>query len=81
MRNLLVDQTEFETIKTKLKWISERMWSLESNFENSFLLTSSETLKNLGDYKQLLQAVLDVNNEKDARKRHQERYLQIMEQV
>lgn len=51
------------------------MWTLESNFENSFLLASGETLKKLADYKQLMEAVMDVNNEKDAKKRHLERYL------
>jgi hypothetical protein len=51
MKNLLVDASEFEVIKAKLKRIDERMWSLESNFENSFLLASSETLKRLVDYK------------------------------
>ena len=51
MRNLLVDTSEFEMVKAKLKRINERMWSLESNFENSFLIASSETLKKLVDYK------------------------------
>ena len=50
------------------------MWSLESNFENSFLIASSETLKKLVDYKQLMQAVLSVNTEKDMKKKYQERY-------
>ncbi len=59
---------EFEQIKEKLRHIDERMWSLESNFENSFLLASSETLKKLVDYKQLMDAVLSVNKEKDAKK-------------
>lgn len=74
MKNLLVDTTEFEQVKAKLKRINERMWSLESNFENSFLIASSETLKKLVDYKQLMQAVVDVNNEKDAKKKYMERY-------
>ena len=51
MRNLLIDTSEFEMVKAKLKRINERMWSLESNFENSFLIASSETLKKLVDYK------------------------------
>lgn len=50
MKNLLVDSSEFEQIKQNLRIIDERMWSLESNFENSFLLASSETLKKLVDY-------------------------------
>jgi hypothetical protein len=74
LRNMLVDTSEFEQIKQKLKRINERMWTLESNFENSFLLASGETLKKLVDYKQLMEAVMDVNNEKDAKKRHLERY-------
>ena len=74
MKNLLVDTEEFEMVKAKLKRINERMWSLESNFENSFLIASSETLKKLVDYKQLMQAVLDVNTEKDMKKKFQERY-------
>ena len=74
MKNLLVDTSEFEMVKAKLKRINERMWSLESNFENSFLIASSETLKKLVDYKQLMQAVLDVNTEKDTKKKLQERY-------
>ena len=68
MKNLLLDSSEFEQIKEKLRHIDERMWSLESNFENSFLLASSETLKKLVDYKQLMDAVLSVNKEKDAKK-------------
>ena len=75
MRALLVDATEFDEIKTKLRHINDRMQSLESNFENSFLLASSETLKKLVDYKQLMDAVLVVNSEKEARKRYQERYI------
>ena len=51
MRHLLLDSTEFEEVKASLKKINERMWGLESNFENSFLLASSETLKKLTDYK------------------------------
>ena len=51
MRSLLVDSSEFDEIKSKLRKINDRMWSLESNFENSFLLASSETLKKLVDYK------------------------------
>ena len=51
MRNLLIDSSEFEDIREKLIEINERMRSLESNFENSFLLASSETLKKLVDYK------------------------------
>ena len=69
MKNLLVDTSEFEMVKAKLRRINERMQSLESNFENSFLIASSETLKKLVDYKQLMQAVLDVNTEKDTKKR------------
>lgn len=57
------------------------MWSLESNFENSFLLASSETLKKLVDYKQLMDAVLSVNKEKEAKKMFQEQYRAIMDQI
>lgn len=80
MKHLLVDTTEFEKIKAELIKINERMWSLESNFENSFLIASSETLKKLVDYKQLMDAVLKVNLWKDQKKRYQEQYQQIMEQ-
>lgn len=51
MKNLLIDTSEFEQIRAKLRRSNERMWALESNFENSFLIASSETLKKLGDYK------------------------------
>ena len=81
MRHLLIDTSEFEKVKAELMKINERMWSLESNFENSFLIASSETLKKLVDYKQLMDAVLKVNDRKEAKKRCQERYQQIMEQV
>ena len=64
MKNFLVDTSEFEEVKAKLKRINERMWSLESNFENSFLIASSETLKKLVDYKQLMEAVQKVNEKK-----------------
>ena len=50
------------------------MRSLESNFENSFLLASSETLKKLVDYKQLMDAVLAVNDEKKSKKFYLKRY-------
>ena len=69
MRSLLVDTTEFEGVKARLRRINERMQTLESNFENSFLIASSETLKKLVDYKQLMDAVTDVNNEKEEKKR------------
>jgi len=64
-----------------LRIINERMRSLESNFENSFLLASSETLKKLVDYKQLMDAVLSVNKEKEARKSYMTRYQQIMDSI
>lgn len=51
MRHLLIDASEFNEVKDMLGKINERMRSLESNFENSFLLASSETLKKLVDYK------------------------------
>ena len=74
MRHLLIDATEFNEVKDMLGKINERMRSLESNFENSFLLASSETLKKLVDYKQLMDAVLSVNREKEARKQYMNRY-------
>lgn len=74
MKHLLLDSTEFEQVKASLKRTNERMWTLESNFENSFLLASSETLKKLTDYKQLMDAVTNVNMEKEARKMHHEKY-------
>ena len=57
------------------------MRSLESNFENSFLLASSETLKKLVDYKQLMDAVLAVNDEKKSKKFYLKRYEQIMDSI
>lgn len=57
------------------------MRSLESNFENSFLLASSETLKKLVDYKQLMEAVLAVNDEKKSKKFYMKRYEQIMDSI
>lgn len=81
MKNFLIDSTEFENIKEKLRRIDERMWSLESNFENSFLLASSETLKKLVDYKQLMDAVLSVNKEKEAKKMYMEQYHRIMDSI
>ena len=81
MKNFLIDSTEFENIKDKLRQIDERMWSLESNFENSFLLAPSETLKKLVDYKQLMDAVLSVNKEKEAKKMYMEQYHRIMDSI
>lgn len=81
MKNLLIDTTEFEEIRAKLRRINERMWSLESNFENSFLLASSETLKKLVDYKQLTEAVEKVNRKKEEKKSYLESYQKIMDQV
>ena len=81
MRHLLIDATEFNEVKDMLVKINERMRSLESNFENSFLLASSETLKKLVDYKQLMDAVLSVNREKEARKKYMTRYQQIMDSI
>jgi len=81
MKNFLIDSTEFENIKEKLRQIDSRMWSLESNFENSFLLASSETLKKLVDYKQLMDAVLSVNKEKEAKKMYMDQYHKIMDSI
>lgn len=79
MKNLLIDTSEFEQIREKLRKINERMWSLESNFENSFLLASSETLKKLVDYKQLTDAVEKVNRKKEEKKRCLQNYQKIMD--
>lgn len=62
MKNFLVDTTDLEEVKAELKGINEAMWDLESNFENSFLIASSETLKKLVDYNQLMDAVQKVNS-------------------
>ena len=45
------------------------------------MIASSETLKKLVDYKQLMDAVTDVNNEKEEKKRQQELYQQITEHI
>ena len=78
MRNLMVDTTELDDVKEKLREINERMTTKKQNFENSFLIASGETLQNLVDYEQLQSSVIDVNIEFERKKSYKAKYQEIM---
>jgi hypothetical protein len=50
-----------------LKFVRSRISTLEKNFENSFLVASEHTLKNMEDYSELKQAVEDLIQGQEAR--------------
>lgn len=60
MQAILPTSAGYEEINDNLKFVRSRISTLEKNFENSFLVASEHTLKNMDDYSQLKQSVEDL---------------------
>jgi len=60
MQAILPTSAGYEELNDNLKFVRSRISTLEKNFENSFLVASEHTLKNMDDYSQLKQSVEDL---------------------
>lgn len=50
MQAILPTSAGYEELNDNLKFVRSRISTLEKNFENSFLVASEHTLKNMDDY-------------------------------
>ena len=81
MKNLMLDTTEIDKTKERIREINERLFLKKQNFEKSFLIASGETLQNHNDYEQLRESVVDVIEEMDRLKRYERQYAELMSQL
>jgi hypothetical protein len=60
MKAILPDSTNYQDLQERLKFERSRVSTLEKAFENSFLVASEQTLKDMADYTELRSAVEDM---------------------
>jgi hypothetical protein len=60
MKAILPDQSNYSDLQERLRYERSRVSTLEKAFENSFLVASEQTLKDMTDYTELRRAVEDM---------------------
>jgi hypothetical protein len=60
MKAILPDSSSYNDLQDRLRYERGRVSTLEKAFENSFLVASEQTLKDMADYTELRRAVEDM---------------------